>query len=87
MTPPPAKDVGPAGGLARRLLLAPPAGHPGAGQHVQNGRDAEVQRLLQRRPEVVCVWLSISPGSSVMPAPSTDLRVLAGGCRNVGAGA
>ena len=76
------KDVGPVGNRSRCLLPSPLRRHGLRGEHVENRRDAEVQCLLERRPEVVRVAVDQS-GQQGHAGAVDDLRVGAGGRWNV----
>ena len=78
------EDISPFGGSALGLLAAPLAGHVGVGRHVEDGRDAEVQRLLERRSEVVRVAVD-QPRQESHALSLDDLGLVAGARRNVGA--
>ena len=77
-------DIGSVGGGALSLLPAPLSRDVGVGEHVEDGRDAEVERLLGRRSEVVRVAVD-QPRQQGHALSLDDLGLGAGGCRNVGA--
>ena len=80
----PAREhVGSLRNRARGLLPAPLGSHVLTGEHVENGGDAEVQRLLERRSEVVRMAVD-QPRQQGHAGAVDDLRVGASGSRNVG---